>query len=921
MLPKRENTVNDEIIEQRFQSLDTRFQRMDDRFTDLSTGIEELQQALRTMMEEVHMSRDVRDRPRTEGFAEEGEPADTNIDGLFAKGIVFHEGLEAMSTDDVTGGHATGMRPGRTTTMVASMAEGEAAMAGRWSGGNVRLRVVVQTQNRTMRGCSDRRDGRRQIEGGDESRWEHGFRVEIPEFAGGVDCSEFIDWWAAVEALLKFKGVPEDRRVALVATRFRGREAMWWMQLTKSVSDAHQRDLILELQPAQKLGSTLASSSRQGPTMGVAGQPIRSVQATRSGLLQERAGGAGEQQPSPAAAQSIFGLRCFGCGDVGHRQSVCPKSVGTCALFTEDVGDIVTTEYYMGQPVYNVEPVELEEYVTGNVGTTLVIRRTCLVPRGSSNAPVERHHLFESTCTVGSKVCRFIIDSGSCENVIAQEAVDKLSQSSSFSLHLTNPASSRRVSGETRDRRAHPAPVVPAQAAHHSRRSHLSSRPQPRFDPAAARARGRPSCTTFPSPANPQQLQSQLRFPVSSQPFSAPSLATTTTATSLFTASSQLRRDLSPPPSSSSSSSPPLHAVTARAHAGDLHSRRAPQPRHSSHRRAPPRHSHSPPSSHPRPADPDPRPTALDPTRFARADPFSLSRSIFNFPDPNRFKVLGIQYRSWRSTVDFFVLTPPHYLLFQVTESRVERELDVVVVVSQYIFDMTCRPWQYDRAATHDGRLNTYSFIFCGVKIILLPKTPRSWPQPSFTSYVLVLSRSVFLTELLDGNSIRAVQCAEYIYESDDQALRDFISKSVVVHFDDILNYSRTADEHFHHVREVLLLLRAESFFATLSKYCFMVDSILFLGFVISSEGIRVDESKVAAIRGWPTPTSFTEACSFHGLASFYRRFISHFNTITAPLTDCLHGKSFVWTPSAESVCPIFVAFFLIVLFIFSSPV
>ncbi|CAA0841587.1 Uncharacterized mitochondrial protein AtMg00860, partial [Striga hermonthica] len=133
-----------------------------------------------------------------------------------------------------------------------------------------------------------------------------------------------------------------------------------------------------------------------------------------------------------------------------------------------------------------------------------------------------------------------------------------------------------------------------------------------------------------------------------------------------------------------------------------------------------------------------------------------------------------------------------------------------------------------------------------------------------------------------------------------NQGLRDFIGKSVVVYFDDILIYRRMMGEHLQHVREVLLVLRAESFFAAPRKCFFLVDSVLFLGFVISAEGIRVDEGKVAAIRDWPSPTTFTEARSFHGLASFYRRFISHFSTITAPITDCLTGKSFVWTPAAE---------------------
>ncbi|GJU23734.1 putative nucleotidyltransferase, ribonuclease H [Tanacetum coccineum] len=106
-----------------------------------------------------------------------------------------------------------------------------------------------------------------------------------------------------------------------------------------------------------------------------------------------------------------------------------------------------------------------------------------------------------------------------------------------------------------------------------------------------------------------------------------------------------------------------------------------------------------------------------------------------------------------------------------------------------------------------------------------------------------------------------------------NQLLRPFIGKFVVVYFDNILIYSASLSEYVSHVRQVLTLLRKDSFYAATKKCVFVSPKVLFLRYVVSGEGIQVDK--------W--------------------RFILNFSSIVAHLTDCMKGKSFVWKEEAES--------------------
>ncbi|XP_060217000.1 uncharacterized protein LOC132644422 [Lycium barbarum] len=118
--------------------------------------------------------------------------------------------------------------------------------------------------------------------------------------------------------------------------------------------------------------------------------------------------------------------------------------------------------------------------------------------------------------------------------------------------------------------------------------------------------------------------------------------------------------------------------------------------------------------------------------------------------------------------------------------------------------------------------------------------------------------------------------------------LKPFINNFVVVYFDDILVYNKSMEEHVSHLRLVFDVLMHKKLFANMKNCAFGVDKVVFSGFVVSVHGVEVDEEKVESIRTWPTPKNATDVRSFHGLASFYRRFVKVFNTITSPMTKLI---------------------------------
>ena len=130
----------------------------------------------------------------------------------------------------------------------------------------------------------------------------------------------------------------------------------------------------------------------------------------------------------------------------------------------------------------------------------------------------------------------------------------------------------------------------------------------------------------------------------------------------------------------------------------------------------------------------------------------------------------------------------------------------------------------------------------------------------------------------------------------------DLLDVSVTIYLDDILIYSDNPADHKQHVREVLRRLRKHGLYARPDKCHFSTDTVEYLGFILSKEGLKMDQSKVQTIQDWPEPRKVKDIQSFLGFANFYRRFISGYSDIVVPLTRLTRkGTPWNFTDQARS--------------------
>jgi hypothetical protein len=133
-------------------------------------------------------------------------------------------------------------------------------------------------------------------------------------------------------------------------------------------------------------------------------------------------------------------------------------------------------------------------------------------------------------------------------------------------------------------------------------------------------------------------------------------------------------------------------------------------------------------------------------------------------------------------------------------------------------------------------------------------------------------------------------------------ALSGVIGNAASIYLDDILIATENMEQHFDKLDQILGKLEDANLKIKLSKCNFLQPQVLYLGCVLTKEGIKADPEKLRTLREYPIPKNVKEVQSYVGFIGFYRAWISDFSSIAKPLFNLSKKDTrFAWTEEHQS--------------------
>lgn len=135
-----------------------------------------------------------------------------------------------------------------------------------------------------------------------------------------------------------------------------------------------------------------------------------------------------------------------------------------------------------------------------------------------------------------------------------------------------------------------------------------------------------------------------------------------------------------------------------------------------------------------------------------------------------------------------------------------------------------------------------------------------------------------------------------------DKVLGPEILNFVAVYVDDIHIMSKSFSEHINHLEQIFRKFSEHNVKINIKKSQFLQSQILFLGHVISKDGIQMDPDKIKAIQNFQPPKTRKQIQSFLGFINFYRKYIRDLSEQTSKLSDLLKkGTPWNWTDQHQT--------------------
>ena len=122
-----------------------------------------------------------------------------------------------------------------------------------------------------------------------------------------------------------------------------------------------------------------------------------------------------------------------------------------------------------------------------------------------------------------------------------------------------------------------------------------------------------------------------------------------------------------------------------------------------------------------------------------------------------------------------------------------------------------------------------------------------------------------------------------------------------LVYLDDVVVFSRTFDDHLRDLRLIFNRLFEAGLKLKPSKCFFCCTELLYLGYLITPEGLKPDPTTKTAILEYPAPTDVSGVRTFLGMTGHYRQFIPNYAIIAGPIQELVKPTvPWTWGPAQQ---------------------